>query len=95
MAIPAPDDVRLVLRGFEIRIREILEEAWKEWRNIPDLARFSARSRASMVFDFVRRRAVAEFDADPNIRVIPKGQTVQFLFRDKVLVRFKKANGAG
>jgi len=48
-----------------------------------------------VVFDFIKRRATTEFDGDPNIRAIEKGQTVQFLFRDKVLVRFKKANGAG
>lgn len=47
------------------------------------------------MFDFIRKLALAEFDGDPNIRAIPKGQTIQFLFRDRVLVRFKKANSAG
>ena len=48
-----------------------------------------------MVFDFIKRRALEEFDGDPNIRAIPKGQTAHFLFRDQVLVRFKKANVSG
>jgi hypothetical protein len=39
--------------------------------------------------------ALEECHDDPNIRAIPKGQTVHFLFRDQILVRFKKANGAG
>ncbi len=95
MSIPQPDDVRPVLRDFELRIRAILEAAWKEWLEVPDRARFSDRSRASIVFDFIKRRAIAEFDRDPNIRIIIKGQTVQFLFRDTVLVRFKKACRSG
>ena len=48
-----------------------------------------------MIFDFIKARALTEFDGDPHIRAIPKGQTVHFLFRDRVLVRFKKANSAG
>jgi hypothetical protein len=55
----------------------------------------SPRSRASIIFDFIKARALAEFHDDPNIRAIPKGQTVHFLFQDRVLVRFKKANSAG
>jgi hypothetical protein len=39
------------------------------------------------------RRALGP--GDPNIRAIPKGQTVHFLFRDRVLLRFKKANSSG
>lgn len=95
MLIPQTDHIRPILRDFELRIRTILEAAWEEWLEIPDRARFSNRSRASVVFDFIKRRAIAEFDIDPNIRVIIKGQTVQFLFRDAVLVRFKKAGRSG
>jgi hypothetical protein len=47
------------------------------------------------VFDFARHRALIEFGDDAEIQVIPKGQTVQFLFRNRVLVRIKKANAKG
>jgi hypothetical protein len=63
--------------------------------DVPRRAAFSPRSRASIVFDFIRRLALEEFEGDSNIRAIPKGQTVHFLFRDRVLVRFKKANTLG
>jgi hypothetical protein len=76
-------------------MRQILEGAWDDWTEMPKRAIFSARSRASMIFDFIRARALAEFNGDPNIRIITKGQTVQFLFKDRVLVRFKKANERG
>lgn len=95
MPIPVEADIRPVLEDFEIRMRLILEGAWEDWMEMPKRAIFSPRSRASMIFDFIRTRALAEFQGDRNIRVIPKGQTVQFLFKDRVLVRFKKANGSG
>lgn len=95
MPLPTVDDVRPILRDFEQRIVTVLNDSWTEWLHIPDRARFSDRSRASMVFDFIKQRAMAEFDGDPNIRIIPKGQTVHFLFRDTILIRFKKANRFG
>lgn len=95
MPIPSIDDVQKILEDFELRMREVLESAWEEWLELPKRAVMSARSRASLVFDFIRKLAIAEFDGDPNIRAIPKGQTIHFLFRDRCLVRFKKANTAG
>ena len=92
---PTVDDVRPILCDFELRMRRVLNAAWDEWMEVPDRGRFSARSRASMVFDFIRTGALEEFDGDPRVNGIIKGQTVHFLFRDRVLVRFKKANNAG
>jgi len=95
MPSPAVDDVKEILEDFELRMREVLEGAWDEWLEMPKRGVLSPRSRASVVFDFIKQRALAEFDGDPNIRVLPKGQTVKFLFKNRVLVRFKKANASG
>ncbi|SDB39110.1 hypothetical protein [Bauldia litoralis] len=95
MVFPPKDEVQAILADFEDRMAAILEGAWQEWLDVPRRAALSPRSRASMVFDFIRRRALEEFDSDPEIRAIPKGQTVHFLFHDKVLLRFKKANTRG
>ncbi len=92
---PTVDDVRPILCDFELRMRSVLNAAWDEWMEVPDRGRFSARSRASMVFDFIRTGALEEFHGDQKIDVISKGQTVHFLFQDRVLVRFKKANDVG
>ncbi|RUV54185.1 hypothetical protein EOA85_25870 [Mesorhizobium sp. M5C.F.Ca.IN.020.29.1.1] len=62
---------------------------------MPKKGVLSARSRASIMFDFIKRQALEEFDGDADIHVLPKGQTVKFLFRDQVLIRFKKANSKG
>jgi hypothetical protein len=97
--VPMPrapvDDVKKILEDFELRMREVLEGAWDEWLEMPKRGVLSPRSRASVVFDFIKQRALAEFDGDPNILALPKGQTVKFLFKDRVLVRFKKANASG
>jgi hypothetical protein len=87
--------IKDILKDFELRMRAILEGAWQDWLAMTNRAIFSPRSRASMVFDFIKTRALTEFDGDRNIRAIPKGQTVHFLFRDRVLLRFKKANASG
>jgi hypothetical protein len=95
MPSPPLSAVKAILKNFEIRMREILEGAWQDWLAMPNQAILSPRSRASIVFDFIKKRALVEFEGDRNIRAIPKGQTVHFLFRDRVLVRFKKANSSG
>ena len=86
------EKVRRVLTHFEHRIRAILDRAWGEWLEMPKKGKLSARSRASVVFDFIRDNALAEFDDDPDIHAVVEGQTVKFLFHDQVLIRFKKAN---
>lgn len=93
--LPTVDEVRPIIREFELRMRKVLEAAWVEWMAMPNRGRLSPRSRASIVFDFIRARAIDEFDGDTEVRTIVKGQTVHFLFRDQILVRFKKANGLG
>lgn len=95
MAIADEQAVRRILADFELRLCSILEQAWEAWLAVPNRGIYSARSRASMVFDHVKQNALADFAGDPNIRAIPEGQTVKFLFRDTVLIRFKKAGPAG
>ncbi len=95
MPVAPQELVKKELEAFELRMRDILEGAWANWQAMPNKALMSPRSRASVVFDFIKARALAEFDGDPDVRPIPKGQTVHFMFRGQVLVRFKKANSAG
>jgi len=98
MPVPKQEDVKAILTDFETRLRAVVDRAWQDWQNEPNKGRFIflPRVRATMVFDFIARHAIAEFDGDSNIRVIPKGQqTIHFLFKDKVLVRFKQGNTKG
>lgn len=96
MPIANQDEVRVILSNFEERIRGVVDAAWEEWREHPGKGRYLfARTRANILFDAIARLAIAEFDADPYIQVLPKAQTVQFLFQDQVLIRFKKGNAKG
>ena len=73
------DNVRPILCDFELRIRTVHDAAWNEWMEVSDGGRFSARSRASMVFDFIRTGALEEFDGDPNIIPIIKSPSGDFM----------------
>jgi hypothetical protein len=56
---------------------------------------FLARVRANIVFDAIARYAKEQFDGDADVHVIVTKHTVKFLFKDQVLVRFKKGNANG
>ena len=96
--LPTIKDVRPLIRDFEPRIRHnVMEPAWDKWMEVDGRSSFSPRSRASMVFDFMLENAINEFIDDPNVHIVWEGQTAKFLFRERVLGRFKKAgrNGLG
>lgn len=96
MPIANQDEVKAILADFETRLQSVVDRAWAEWREHPNKGRYLfARTRANILFDSIARMAMEEFDEDPNIHMIVKNQTVQFLFRDQVLVRFKKGNSSG
>jgi hypothetical protein len=96
MTIPVEDDVRTILSDFEFRLRAVIDRAWSEWMESDIRGRLIRNSaKATVVFDFIVRHALAEFDGDPDIHVIPKHSTVKFLFKDTVLLRFKKGNAKG
>jgi len=97
MTIPQIEDVRPILKDFEVRLRKILEDAWEDWLALPVSARtlVCKTTRANIVFDFAKHRAIAEFANDREIHAYPRGRTVKFLFRDRILVRLKKANAKG
>lgn len=95
MAVPLQEDVRAILGDFERRLRLVVDRAWAEWMesDFPGRLIFS-RAKSDVIFDFIARHALAEF-VDDDIHVIAKNSTVKFLFRDQVLVRFKKGNAKG
>jgi len=96
MTIPVEDDVRAVLGGFERRLRLVIDRAWAEWMDSDIRGRLIRNgAKATVVFDFIVRHALAEFDGDPDIHVIAKHSTVKFLFKGTVLLRFKKGNAKG
>ena len=89
-------EVQSILSAFETRIRAVVDQSWVEFQDHMRIRRFMyARTRSDCFFDFLAQNAIAEFHADPDIRVLDKRTTVQFIFKEKVLLRFKKGNAKG
>lgn len=96
MPIANREKVEQTLDGFTVRLRKVLDQAMADWEATPNKVRFIwPRVRANIIFAYIVGRALEEFGDDPDVHVINEPQTVKFLFRDAVLVRFKKGNARG
>ena len=93
MAAAIESEVREVLAEFEPRLLEIYQGGWDDWQSFRRMAleRFP-RIRANVVHGFMVDRAISAFDGDPGVHVILQDETAKFLFRQRVLVRLKKAD---
>jgi len=92
---PDQDEVRAILGEYEERLERALRAAWDDWLSVPQRSRFRARTRANLVFDFICLRINEEFDGVAGVRIINSSATMKLLFRDRLLIRFKKANRYG
>lgn len=97
MAETEEDRVRSLLNSFHGRLRTVVEKAWAEWEAFPSRAIlvFPKRYRANFIFDAIARLSIIEFSGDPDVRVLPQAQTVHFLIKNQVYLRFKKGNAKG
>lgn len=93
MAVAVETDVKNVLLDFEETILDVVHGAWGDWLASPHRAQIRfRRTRANLVHDFMVHRAVAGFDAHPDVHVVYQDETAKFLFKRKVLVRLKKGD---
>lgn len=96
MAIADMREVKEVLADFELRIRSVVDTSWAELQSFLKVRRLMyPRTHANTFFDILAQNAILEFDSDENVRVLAKRTTVQFLFKEIVLLRFKKGNAKG
>lgn len=95
MEYPTEDEVREILREHEERLDRALRLAWDDWLKVPNRSRYRARTRANMVFDFICVRINEAFEGVDGVRVLNRHDTMKVVFRDRLLVRFKKANRDG
>ena len=91
------DAVRSTLAPYEAKLLQAVHGAWDDWKALGLGGRllFPARSRACLVHDFIVQRASAAFSGDSAVRVIRRDETAKFVFADRVLLRFKKADDSG
>ena len=96
MAVAIETDVREILGRYESTIIEVAHGAWSDWLGLPNRSRLRfARTRATVVHDFIVDRAITAFAGNADVRSIVKDETAKFLFDRRVLVRFKKGDGNG
>lgn len=93
------DDVRQHLTPYHDRIASVIHRGYNEWLSVKRFMAINGhgtvlypRTIQNFVFDAVVRRALAEFDGDPEIRILLETQTVKLFFDDVVLARFKKGD---
>lgn len=96
MPVAVREQVEVVLTGFTARLRSVLDRAMEDWASLPNKSWLMfPRDKANIIFSYIVRHALGEFADDADVHVISEPQTVKFLFRDTVLVRFKKGNTQG
>ena len=99
MPVAKMEDVRSTLEPYHNTIRQIVHEAWREWRSIEAHRQandFGAvaykRTISNYMFDAIARRASRAFAAHDGIHIRAEAQTVKFHAGGDVLFRFKKGN---
>lgn len=78
-----------LLRGIVLRARS----RFVEQTVLPPACK--SRSESELMWTFMNDEAKATLDRDPNVRILETAQTDYFLFSDKVLIKFKKADATG
>ncbi len=97
MSAKENDVKKLLTAAREAKIMQAHKDAWSDWWNSQDRIKFSfwRRTRANMFFERLRYHLQEAFKNDRGAHFEFKNQTFKILFDQKLLVRFKKANGKG
>lgn len=94
-ALLTEDETHEVMAPYEERLGQVLSRAFARWRSLPQehALAMSARSRASLIHDYIVDAATEEFLGEDHVTVSHKRGTVVLVFAGKVAVRFKKVSG--
>lgn len=96
MPIPPKEIVVQSLEPIEAKLALIVRNAWRDWLDSSERSRSRySRTRACIMFERMIAGAIETFQDDARIRLIEGQETISFLYDDKVLFRFKKADESG
>lgn len=93
MPLPKEVAVKSILSPFADRIRRVIDTGFRQHR-ARGVNRFR-RTDSTNVFDCVIQEAIREFGSDADVKIFETGATAKFLFKGKVLARFKKGDREG
>ncbi|MEZ5455047.1 MAG: hypothetical protein R3F04_02890 [Lysobacteraceae bacterium] len=90
------EEVQRLLFPLHPMMTRIVKGAWDDWRDMaPRIGGRFARTSANVVYERMIHRAIPEFDSMPGMFIMNGHQTVQFIFKNSVLFRFKKGDEHG
>lgn len=95
MSLPDIQTVQLALAPLESALTGAFMNAWKDWRNAPYAGHWRKRGRANFVWEQAVHYAATAVSQMPDVKVVPKDESLHFLVNDKVAFRMKKADSAG
>lgn len=96
MAFPQQADVEDVLRPHSDALVAIVKSAWSDWLSSSYIVDWrTKRGRANFVWEQIIGHANRHFLTASDVRILPAPETCNFLVRDSVLFRFKKADDVG
>jgi hypothetical protein len=82
-----------LLRPFFSDFREIIDEAWQEWMELPKRHKLDNRARANAVHCFIVHQALEKFSKTKDTKAVRGGNTFWLYFGDHIKARFKKLDG--
>lgn len=89
-------EIKGLLEPYHDVLGQIPLRAWEEWKESTEFIRSEhGRTRASVVWERMVAHGRNYFDSDPDWSIITHFGTVSFILKEKILLRFKKANNAG
>lgn len=96
MAIPAQDSVSEVLRlNNRGRIlRQSIDQAWSSvHEKYPDIAWFRRKTTAAqLMWEYAVDFAIGSLHGTAGVQILPRNDTITFVFDESLIVRFKKAD---
>ncbi|MGW3571227.1 hypothetical protein ACWDSL_46365 [Streptomyces sp. NPDC000941] len=93
------EEASQVLSPYLDQIGRCIQDGWQRWRTLlkhdAELGVIiSNRSRANLVYDFIRYEAVNRFDGDPDVTISDSRGFLLLTFAEKIVMRFKKYRDA-
>ena len=89
------DEASEVLSPHRQALQGCIHNGWQRWRTLVDkhgelAVIVSSRTRAALVYDFIRHEALRAFNETPDVTVSEERSFLLLTFNQKIVLRFKK-----
>lgn len=95
MALAEELHAQNLIKPYAELIIKSIKDAWQQWLKSPFFGKWSARGRASFVWETTIGLLKENFVTNNRVHVIDKGSTVLFVVEQQIIFRFKFADRNG